>query len=88
MAAANGYQSQLGYQLYDTTGTTEDWTYPVTGGLGFTFEIGPNNFHPPFADTVAEYEGTAPAMGRGQGRQPRGLLPGGWRAPLRRPGTR
>ena len=67
MAAANGYKSQLGYQLYDTTGTTEDWTYPATGGLGFTFEIGPNNFHPPFADTVAEYQGTAPAMGAGKG---------------------
>ena len=63
----NGYTSQLGYQLYDTTGATEDWTYPATGGLGFTFEIGPNNFHPPFADTVAEYEGTAPAAGAGKG---------------------
>ena len=67
MAGKNGYTSQLGYQLYDTTGTTEDWTYPTTGGLGFTFEIGPNNFHPPFADTVAEYQGTAPAAGAGKG---------------------
>ena len=45
------------YQLYDTTGTTEDWSYYSTGGLGFTFEIGPEHFHPPFAETVAEYEG-------------------------------
>jgi hypothetical protein len=61
MAAENGYTSQLSYQLYDTTGTTEDWSYYSTGGLGFTYEIGPHNFHPPFADTVAEYEGTTAA---------------------------
>ena len=59
MAAENGYASQRSYQLYDTSGTTEDWTYYSTGGLGFTFEIGPNNFHPPFAEMVAEYDGTA-----------------------------
>ena len=40
MAAENGYTSQFGFQLYDTTGTTEDWSYYSTGGLGFTFEIG------------------------------------------------
>jgi hypothetical protein len=57
MAAENGYASQFSYQLYDTTGTTEDWSYYATGGLGFTFEIGPEHFHPPFAETVAEYEG-------------------------------
>jgi hypothetical protein len=57
MAAENGYASQLSYQLYDTTGTTEDWSYYATGGLGFTFEIGPEHFHPPFAETVAEYDG-------------------------------
>ena len=57
MAAENGYASQLSYQLYDTTGTTEDWSYYSTGGLGFTFEIGPEHFHPPFAETVGEYEG-------------------------------
>ncbi len=56
MAAENGYASQLSYQLYDTTGTTEDWSYYATGGLGFTFEIGPEHFHPPFEETVAEYE--------------------------------
>ncbi len=75
MAAENGYLSQKGFQLYDTTGTTEDWSYYTTGGLGYTFEIGcvpgdpadaPNencigNFHPPFAETVAEYEGTSAA---------------------------
>jgi hypothetical protein len=57
MAAQNGYTSQRSYQLYDTTGGTEDWSYYATGGLGFTFEIGPINFHPPFAETVAEWKG-------------------------------
>ena len=57
MAAENGYASQFSYELYDTTGTTEDWSYYATGGLGYTFEIGPEHFHPPFAETVAEYEG-------------------------------
>jgi hypothetical protein len=68
MAGENGYASQLSYQLYDTTGTTEDWSYYATGGLGFTFEIGPHNFHPPFAETVAEYEGTAAAATGGGNR--------------------
>jgi Zinc carboxypeptidase len=56
MAAENGYSSQFGYELYDTTGTTEDWSYFATGGLGFTFEIGPEHFHPPFEETVDLYE--------------------------------
>jgi hypothetical protein len=58
MAAENGYASQFGYQLYDTDGTTEDWSYNATGGLGFTFEIGDLGFHPPFEETVAEWNGT------------------------------
>jgi hypothetical protein len=57
MGRANGYASQYGYELYDTTGTTEDWSYYQSGGLGFTFEIGPNEFHPPYEQVVAEYEG-------------------------------
>jgi hypothetical protein len=59
MAGQNGYASQYGYELYDTTGTTEDWSYNATGGLGFTFEIGDAGFHPPFADTVDEWQGTS-----------------------------
>jgi hypothetical protein len=58
MAAENGYSSQYGYQLYDTTGTTEDWSYNATAGLGYTFEIGQLGFHPPFEVTVQEWEGT------------------------------
>jgi murein tripeptide amidase MpaA len=70
MAFQNGYVSQHGYELYDTTGTTEDWSYYATGGLGYTFEIGcdvgtpPDNcdgyFHPPFQSMVAEYDGSSP----------------------------
>ena len=67
MAANNAYTSQPSYLLYDTTGGTEDWTYYATGGLGFTFEIGLNGFHPPYAETIAEYDGTAPAAGAGKG---------------------
>jgi hypothetical protein len=55
MAAKNGYTSEHGYELYDVTGSTEDWSYGVTGGLGYTFEIGPDEFHPPFAEAAAEY---------------------------------
>ena len=70
MAAENGYLSMYGWQLYDTTGTTEDWSYSATGGYGYTFEIGCVNldratnecitghFHPPFAEMVKEWEGT------------------------------
>ena len=58
MAGENGYANQYGYELYDTTGTTEDWSYWSTGGLGYTFEIGDLGFHPPFAETVAEWNGT------------------------------
>ena len=40
MADQNGYSNWQGFTLYDTTGTTEDWSYFATGGFGFTFEIG------------------------------------------------
>jgi hypothetical protein len=44
---ATGYVSQFGWQLYDTSGTTEDDTYAATGGYGYTIEIGPSGglFH-------------------------------------------
>ena len=45
MTAANGYANIHGWELYDTTGTTEDWSYNATGGYGYTFEIGPHEFH-------------------------------------------
>ena len=57
MAAQNGYSNQFGWELYDTTGTTEDYSYNATGGYGYTFEIGANEFHPPFAEVIGEYTG-------------------------------
>ncbi|MDX6588477.1 MAG: hypothetical protein QOI31_2950 [Solirubrobacterales bacterium] len=68
MAKENGYTNQKGYELYDTTGGAEDWTYYATGGYGFTFEIGLLAFHDVFADgVVAEYNGTSAASGDGGG---------------------
>jgi len=43
MTSENGYSNLKSYQLYDTSGTTEDWSYYATGGLGFTYEIGCQN---------------------------------------------
>jgi hypothetical protein len=68
ITAHNGYSNIKGYELYDTTGTTEDWSYWTTGGLGYTPEIGctekdGNNcvfgdFHGPYQDhVVTEYGG-------------------------------
>lgn len=68
MASHNDYTSQAAYQLYDTSGSTEDWSYWITGGLGFTFEIGDLGFHPTYQDgVVAEYLGLEPAAGAGDG---------------------
>jgi hypothetical protein len=61
MAAQNGYTNQFGWELYDTTGTTEDYSYNATGGYGYTFEIGHQEFHPPYEQVVAEYDGTSAA---------------------------
>jgi hypothetical protein len=65
MADANGSLNQAGYQLYDTTGTTEDWSYGATGGFGYTFEIPVLEFHPPYAETVAAYNGAGKLAGKG-----------------------
>ncbi|MBT2440765.1 carboxypeptidase [Streptomyces sp. ISL-36] len=65
MAAQNGYTSQHSWELYDTTGTTEDWSYNATGGYGYTFEIGPDEFHPPFPEVVDEYLGAGAYAGKG-----------------------
>ncbi|MFB6722722.1 M14 family zinc carboxypeptidase [Kribbella sp. NPDC056345] len=74
LAADNGYTNQPSYQLYDTTGSTEDWSYWATGGFGFTFEIG-SSFHPPYAEgVVAHYVGQAPAPGVGTGGNREALL--------------
>lgn len=65
MAAQNGYANIHGWELYDTTGTTEDWSYNATGGFGYTFEIGPNEFHPPYEEVVDEYLGAGNYAGKG-----------------------
>lgn len=65
MSAQNGYSNLHGWQLYDTTGTTEDWSYNATGGFGYTFEIGPSEFHPPFSEVVDEYLGAGLYAGKG-----------------------
>ncbi|HEX4977458.1 MAG TPA: M14 family zinc carboxypeptidase, partial [Nocardioides sp.] len=65
MTAANGYANIHGWELYDTTGTTEDWSYNATGGYGYTFEIGPHEFHPPFPEVVDEYLGAGQYAGKG-----------------------
>ncbi len=65
MAANNGYRNIHGWELYDTTGTTEDWSYNATGGYGYTFEIGPDEFHPPFPQVVDEYLGAGEYAGKG-----------------------
>jgi hypothetical protein len=68
MANRNGYTNQPSWALYDTTGGTEDWSFFNTGGFGFTFEIGPDEFHPPFEDGVVdEYLGNAGTAGSGKG---------------------
>ena len=75
MAAHNGYANGPSFGLYDTTGGTEDWTFWTAGGLGYTFEIGPTEFHPPY-QTGRRGRVPRPAAGGGrrQGRQPRGVL--------------
>ena len=68
MASHNGYANIPGYGLYDTTGGTEDWTFWTAGSLGYTFEIGPNGFHPPYNNSVVdEYLGRGQTAGAGKG---------------------
>lgn len=60
--AMGGYTSQKGIGLYATTGTTDDWSYSATGGLGYTFEH-ETSFHPPYADSVGRnYKGVMEAF--------------------------
>jgi hypothetical protein len=59
MAAENGYSNIFSYQLYDHAGTTDMWSYYTTGGLGYVVEMGPSYFHPPYAQMVAQYDGSS-----------------------------
>jgi murein tripeptide amidase MpaA len=63
MARENAYTSQYGYQLYDTNGTAEDWSYAATGGYGFTFEHN-TAFHPAYQQVIDGYLGTGPEDGK------------------------
>ena len=57
MAKETRYLSQFSYQLYDTTGTTDDYIYDGLGGYSYTAEIGLNEFHPPYTEFQSEYDG-------------------------------
>src|SRR3954451_11698909 len=63
MADSTGYTSEYGWQLYDTTGTTEDWTYGAQGSFGYTIEIGPvgGQFHMPYQMGVVDQWTGGPA---------------------------
>jgi hypothetical protein len=80
MADATGYRSQYGWQLYDTSGTTEDWNYAAQGAYGYTIEVGPGSnpeetpenvdpdasFHMPYErGVVREWNGWGPNEGQG-----------------------
>ena len=68
MAGHNGYSNIPSYGLYDTTGSTEDWTFWAAGSLSYTFEIGDVDFHPPYeVGVVNEYLGLGEAAGSGKG---------------------
>jgi murein tripeptide amidase MpaA len=68
MTSHNGYANIPGYGLYDTTGGTEDWTFWTAGSLGYTFEIGHLEFHPPYNNGVVdEYLGRGQTAGSGKG---------------------
>ena len=58
MARETQYVSQYSYQLYDTSGTTDDWLYGGLSSFSFTPEIGKVNFHPSYTGNfIPEYDG-------------------------------
>jgi hypothetical protein len=70
MATATGYANERGFQLYDVTGGTKDWSYAATGAFGYTVETGPadGDFHGAYQSVVVDqYAGEAgtPTAGRG-----------------------
>jgi hypothetical protein len=73
MADDTGYTSQFSYQLYDTSGTMEDWNYAAAGTYGYTIEMGPSadkggNFHISYdRATVAQWTGSETEKGKGKG---------------------
>ena len=76
MTAHNNYANLPGFGLYDTTGSTEDWTFWSAGGARASrSRSGRTEFHPPYEDRRRRGV-PRPAAGSGgrQGRQPRGVL--------------
>ena len=68
MADAMGYENQYGWQLYDTTGTTEEWSYAATAGFGYTIELGPaaGSFHGNYQEhLIDQYVGAGKTAGKG-----------------------
>jgi carboxypeptidase T len=59
MAAENGYNNIFSYEIGNHVGTADGWSYHTTGGLGYVFEIHPTTSHPPYADVVQHYDGSA-----------------------------
>ncbi|GAA3437111.1 M14 family zinc carboxypeptidase [Kutzneria kofuensis] len=63
MAQANGYPSKLSRDLYETSGTAEEWSYHTTGGLGFETELAGETNHGPFTTSVLDqYHGEREAL--------------------------
>jgi hypothetical protein len=73
IADDTGYTSEFGYQLYDTSGTTEDWNYGAAGTFGYTIEMGPSsdkggNFHIAYDRAVVhQWTGEESEKGKGKG---------------------
>ena len=66
MGAATGWPSDLGWELGDITGATEDWNYFAQGAYGYTPEARGLDFHSLYSDMVIEeYEGDATHVGLG-----------------------
>ena len=57
MADQTQFRSQFSYQLYDTTGTTDDYLYDGLGAFSYTPEIGFAEFHPAYSEFTKDYEG-------------------------------
>ena len=76
MASHNGYANIPGYGLYDTTGTTEDWIVleRPAGSASRSRSATRRSTRRSSTRSSASTSGRA-SRGRGQGRQPRGVLP-------------
>ena len=83
MARETTYLSQYSYQLYDTTGTTDDYIYDGLNGFSYTPEIGKSEFHPPYTEFQTEYDGRIAEDDNGN---PTGVKLGGLREAFTRAG--